>query len=72
MTIEQRLDNLTAAVAQLAALMSPWITTSEMCTRYDCTPKTLANMERRGEIPWRHQGRWNRIEVMQWESKSAV
>lgn len=67
--IEKRLAHLTTAVTQLAALMSPWITTPEMCTRYDCTPKTLAAMERRGEIPWRVAGRWNRAEVLEWESK---
>lgn len=56
-------------IKALAANMSPWITTPEMMTRYDCTAQTLGKMERRGEIPWRVSGRWNRAEVIEWESK---
>lgn len=67
--IEQRLEILTRAVTQMARQLSPWITTAEMCARYDCTPKTLNNMERRGDIPWRVKGRWNRAEVIEWETK---
>ena len=70
--IEKRLDSLTTAVKELAAQLSPWITTAEMCARYSCTPKTLANMERRGDIPWRIKGRWNRAEVVQWEARETA
>lgn len=56
-------------IKALAANMSPWITTPEMMARYDCTAQTLGKMERRGEIPWRVSGRWNRAEVIEWESK---
>lgn len=52
----------------LASNLSPWITTPEMMARYDCTAQTLGKMERRGEIPWRVSGRWNRAEVIEWES----
>lgn len=55
--------------ANLAALFAPWVTTSEMCIRYTCTPKTLNNMERDGRIPFRKNGKWNRIELVNWESK---
>ena len=41
----------------------------EMCARYQCTPKTLANMERDGRIPFRAAGKWRRNELIQWESK---
>lgn len=54
--------------ARIVECMSPWLSTDEMCARYDCTPQTLRNMERRGDIPTRTNGRWNRSEVMQWES----
>jgi hypothetical protein len=53
----------------LVATMSPWISTPEMMARYDCTAQTLGKMERRCEIPWRVSGRWNRAEVIEWESK---
>lgn len=66
------LKQLRREVANLAALLSPWITTTEMCQRYDCTPKTLANMERRGDLPWRVKGRWNRAEIIEWESRQAA
>lgn len=56
----------------LAANLSPWITTPEMMARYDCTAQTLGKMERRGEIPWRVAGRWNRAEVIEWESKKIT
>ena len=52
----------------LIAHLAPWVTTDEMCARYQCTPKTLANMERDGRIPFRKAGKWNRIELIKWES----
>lgn len=54
--------------ARLVESLSPWLSTEEMCARYTCTPQTLRNMERRGDIPTRANGRWNRIELMQWEA----
>lgn len=54
--------------ARLVESLSPWLSTEEMCARYTCTPQTLRNMERRGTIPTRSNGRWNRTEVMQWEA----
>lgn len=56
-------------IKALAAQLSPWIATPEMMARYDCTAQTLGKMERRGEIPWRVAGRWNRAEVIESESK---
>lgn len=53
--------------ATLIASLSPWVTTTEMCARYQCTPKTLNNMERDGRIPFRKSGKWNRIELVKWE-----
>lgn len=53
---------------RMIASLSPWLSVEEMCARYDCTPQTLRNMERRGDIPTRCKGRWDRQEVMQWEA----
>lgn len=39
--------------ARLVESLSPWLSTEEMCARYSCTPQTLRNMERRGDIPTR-------------------
>lgn len=55
--------------AALLANLSPWVSTDEMCARYDCTPKTLNNMERDGRIPFRKRGKWDRVELVNWESK---
>jgi len=63
---------LAREVQRMAAQLSPWVTTDEMCQRYDCTPQTLTNMERRGDIPMRIKGKWNRVELMQWESNPAL
>lgn len=71
-TIELQIARLTQAVADLSKHLAPWITTAEMCARYDCTPKTLSAMERRGDIPWRVKGRWNRAEVIAWEARQTV
>lgn len=62
------LELLRREVASLVANLSPWVTTHEMCARYDCTPKTLNNMERDGRIPFRKAGKWSRIELLNWES----
>lgn len=61
---------LSMEVERLIASLSPWLSTEEMCARYSCTPQTLRNMERRGDIPTRTNGRWNRSEVMQWEAET--
>lgn len=61
-------QRLRMEVSRLIECMSPWLSTEEMCSRYKCTPQTLRNMERRGTIPTRTNGRWNRSEVMQWEA----
>lgn len=58
-------------VSALMACLSPYISTDEMCKRYDCTPKTLSNMERDGRIPFRKKGKWNRTELMVFEYKNA-
>lgn len=71
-TIEHQIAQLTKAVQELASQLSPWISTGEMCKRYDCTPKTLNAMERRGQIPWRVNGRWNRAEVIEWEARQTA
>lgn len=65
------LRQLRDQVAALMAHVSPFITTDEMCIRYDCTPRTLNNMERAGTIPFRRGVRWNRNEVMDYERKRA-
>lgn len=65
------LRNLRQEFATLIANLSPWVTTSEMCARYDCTPKTLNNMERDGRIPFRKAGKWSRIELVKWEQKNG-
>lgn len=65
-TLEIR--NLRREVAALIASLSPFVGTDEMCKRYDCTSKTLHNMERDGRIPFRKSGKWNRVELLKWES----
>ena len=65
------LRQLRDQVAALVAHVSPFINTDEMCIRYDCTPRTLNNMERTGRIPFRNGVRWNRNEVMDFERKRA-
>ena len=66
------LDRLAREVARMAALVSPWIGQPEMQARYDVGPKTLLAMERRREIPTRVNGRWKRVEVMEWESRVSA
>lgn len=71
-TIEKVVAELALMRRELAGLVqvvSPWISSEEMGNRYRVKdPKTLVAMERRGEIPIRAHGRWNRAEVMQWEA----
>lgn len=62
-------NKLIHEVAHLAAAQLPWVTTTEMCQRYNVTPKTLTAMELRGDIPARHKGRWNRAELLTWEAR---
>ena len=71
-TIETSLRQLRHEVATLAQCLSPWIGSDEMARRYGVTGKTLTAMERRGDIPQRVHGRWNRAEVMQWESREPA
>lgn len=59
------LRQLRAEFANLVANLSPWVSTDEMCVRYKCTPKTLNNMERDGRIPFRINGKWSRVELLQ-------
>lgn len=56
-------------VATLLNALSPFIEQAEMQARYGVCGKTLLAMERRGEIPYRQNGRWRRTEVMLWEGK---
>jgi hypothetical protein len=65
------LQQLRREVAALVSCLSPWVGTDEMCRRYDCTPKTLNNMERDGRIPFRTNGKWSRSVLMNWESRIA-
>lgn len=62
------INELRREVAALARMLSPWIEPSEMQARYNVCGKTLLAMERRGQIPARKNGRWSRVEVMEWES----
>jgi len=68
--VEDELRSLRETVAALVALLSPWISTSEMCARYDCDPRTLNRMERDGRIPFRKNGKWSRNEVRDFEANS--
>lgn len=61
------IKRLRSDFSTLVAMLSPWISTSEMCARYDCTPQTLKNMERSGRIPFRKRDKWSRVEVMDFE-----
>lgn len=63
------LQKMRLEFANLVAHLSPWVSTHEMCNRYNCTAQTLCNMERRGEIPMRIKGKWLRTELVQWESR---
>ena len=62
---------LVREVSRLTELLSPFVSTDEMCRRYDCTPKTLNNMERDGRIPFRKNGKWNRTELVRHEAGNA-
>jgi hypothetical protein len=69
---DQALNELRQLREQVAALLAcvlPFVNTDEMCQRYSCTPRTLNTMERDGRIPWRKGGKWNRTELMKFESK---
>jgi hypothetical protein len=61
------LRQLRQEVSSLLASLSPWVGTDEMCARYQCTPKTLNNMERDGRIPFRKSGKWDRVELLNWK-----
>lgn len=63
---------LAAEVARLSSALSPWVGSDEMLARYGVTIKTLAAMERRGDIPYRVRGRWLRSELLQWETARAA
>lgn len=62
------LKQIRQELAYIARALSPWIEMAEMCQRYGVCSKTLLAMERRGDIPARVRGRWNRAEVMQVET----
>ena len=66
------LEHLRREVTRLIASLSPWIGQEEMQARYGVTGKTLLAMERRREIPTRANGRWSRLEVVEWESRIAA
>lgn len=63
------LHALRVEMSRLLDNLSPWVSIDEMCIRYDCTTKTLSNMERDGRLPFRKNGRWNRAELVKFESK---
>lgn len=63
---------LAAEVARLSSALSPWVGSDEMLARYGVTIKTLAAMEKRGEIPYRVRGRWLRSELLEWETARAA
>lgn len=65
--LSAELRRLAKEVQEMARRVSPWIDVKEMETRYNVCSKTLLAMERRGEIPKRINGRWNRADVMQHE-----
>ena len=66
--LRSELSALRVEFAKLASLLSPWIGTDEMRARYGVTLKTLTEWERSGKIPCRVHGRWNRTQVLEWES----
>jgi hypothetical protein len=70
--MQHALQLLTREVSRLTELLSPWVSIDEMCKRYNVTPKTLTAMERRGDIPERTKGRWNRSELQQWEQRRST
>lgn len=63
---------LAREVGRLTEMLSPWVSFDEMSKRYEVTHKTLTAMERRGEIPFRVNGRWNRSELQQWEQRKSA
>lgn len=58
---------LAREIKALSAKVSPFISMEEMTERYGVCTKTILAMERRGEIPKRVNGRWKRVEVMDYE-----
>jgi hypothetical protein len=63
------LKMLRREVVNLVSQLSPYIGMEEMQARYNVCGKTLLAMERRGEIPQRHRGRWLRSEVLAREAQ---
>ena len=63
------LRQLREQVAALMDCLTPFVSTDEMCKRYNCTAQTLAAMEKRGEIPFRVRGRWLRSELLEWQRR---
>lgn len=66
------IELLRREIARMAQAVAPWIGQEEMQARYNVTGKTLLAMERRREIPTRVNGRWSRVEVMEWESRISA
>ncbi|MEH3087679.1 MAG: hypothetical protein PGN26_14360 [Xylophilus ampelinus] len=64
------LRSLIREVSNLSQQLSPWVGVAEMEKRYGVTLKTLTAMERRGDLPLRHKGRWSRVELIEWETRS--
>lgn len=63
------LRQLREQVAALMDCLTPFVSTDEMCKRYNCTAQTLTAMEKRGEIPFRVRGRWLRSELLEWQRR---
>ena len=72
MTDQNTIALLFKEICRLTDLLSPWVGADEMRARYDVTMQTLKDMERRGEIPVRTNGRWSRSELLQWEQRRAA
>jgi hypothetical protein len=64
-----RIEQLTAAVAQLARVQGARLTRAEMCERYRVCSKTLTAMMLRGDVPRPGKdGKWLLAEVVEWEA----
>lgn len=67
--ILRRLDVLTAAIVDLARVISARLTCTQMCERLGVTSNTLTSRVRRGEVPTPGaDGKWLLSGVVVWES----
>lgn len=69
MSVEVEMARMTREFEVLIRLIKPWVSIDEMCERYDCSKRTIYRMVETQKLPAPKNGRWDRSELLQWESK---